>query len=177
VRTHSLYVPVLCFVFSLMMVQRNRNMSPNFWYWLPVYVVFIDWINYYKVAESKFDLSLIYVMLTAWSGSSPVRLFTVLPKALSLEIMQASIRLSPICCFFEAELKRRTYNVALLKLYLFLNMESIFHSSVFCVSFLEGGLFELFIFFNPFVTAVYVRALCSSWQIPPYALPFALKYN
>ena len=30
VRTHSPNVPVLCFVFSLMMVQRNRNMSPNF---------------------------------------------------------------------------------------------------------------------------------------------------
>ena len=29
-RTHSLNIPVLCFVFSLMMVQRNRNMSPNF---------------------------------------------------------------------------------------------------------------------------------------------------
>jgi hypothetical protein len=30
VESHSLNVPVLCFIFSLTMVQRNWNMSPNF---------------------------------------------------------------------------------------------------------------------------------------------------
>ena len=42
-----LYVPVLCFIFSLMMAQWAETCRRMFncKYWLPTYVVFIDWLN------------------------------------------------------------------------------------------------------------------------------------
>jgi hypothetical protein len=50
-----LSVPVLCFVFGLMMAQWAETCRRifNCEYWLPVYVVFIDWLNYYVIAKKK----------------------------------------------------------------------------------------------------------------------------
>jgi len=48
---HSLNVPVLCFVFGLMMAEWAETCRRifNCKYWLPTYAVFIDWLNYYII--------------------------------------------------------------------------------------------------------------------------------
>jgi len=54
VAIQAIYLPVLCFVFRLIMVQRNRNMSPKFLILITnIFVAFIDWINYYMYCKIK----------------------------------------------------------------------------------------------------------------------------
>jgi len=66
---HSLNVSVLCFVFGLMMAQWAETCRRFFNFWLPIYFVFIDWINYYSI-RSRMRVLMFPVSVSTFTHAS-----------------------------------------------------------------------------------------------------------
>jgi len=47
---HSMNVPVICLCLASWWLNEPKHVA-EFLYWLPIYVVFIDWTNYYIIAK------------------------------------------------------------------------------------------------------------------------------